>query len=170
VAIALGREPEIRQLEARSEVVHAFSDHSKMARVFAPKEPVPSARASAAWPTGDWVQAKGVSGDRESRPIRAVSGLRGLGVLPDQKVASSSRKTTAASSLRSETIQGTLRIGYPRGNPKDTTPSFSQRQGCHFFHNDSPHHDPASCLRPPPRVTGLPDHACVAGTVYAGSK
>lgn len=57
VAAALGREPDIRHLEARNEVVHAFSDHSKMARVFDLNEPVPlrdGIRRMA-----DWVRAKG---------------------------------------------------------------------------------------------------------------
>lgn len=57
MAAALGRDPDIRPLEARNEVVHAFSDHSKMARVFEPNEPVPlraGIRRKA-----EWVRAKG---------------------------------------------------------------------------------------------------------------
>lgn len=40
VAQALGKEPDIRHLEARNEVVDAYSDHSKMGRIFDLKEPV----------------------------------------------------------------------------------------------------------------------------------
>jgi len=40
IADAFGVEPQIEHLPARSEVVHAFSDHSKVRRVFDPPEPV----------------------------------------------------------------------------------------------------------------------------------
>lgn len=40
VACALGKEPNIRHFEARNEVVHAFSDHSKARAVFQPPDPV----------------------------------------------------------------------------------------------------------------------------------
>lgn len=40
VAEAFGVEPELEHLQARNEVVHAFSDHSKVRRVFDPPDPV----------------------------------------------------------------------------------------------------------------------------------
>ncbi len=40
VGRALGREPKVEHLPARNEVVHAFSDHSKVRRDFSPPEPI----------------------------------------------------------------------------------------------------------------------------------
>jgi UDP-glucose 4-epimerase len=41
VARALGTEPRINHLDARNEVMHAFSDHAKVQRVFRPGPSVP---------------------------------------------------------------------------------------------------------------------------------
>lgn len=43
VAKAFNIRPEIVHLEARKEVVHAYSDHSKVRRTFSPPEPIPLA-------------------------------------------------------------------------------------------------------------------------------
>src|SRR5579884_1603395 len=40
IADAFGVEPDLEHLQARNEVVHAFSDHSKVRQVFDPPEPV----------------------------------------------------------------------------------------------------------------------------------
>lgn len=40
VAHALGVTPEIRHLEARNEVLHAFSDHTKVNQIFQPPKPI----------------------------------------------------------------------------------------------------------------------------------
>jgi UDP-glucose 4-epimerase len=40
VGLALGVTPDIRHLEARNEVLHAYSDHEKVRRVFDPPEPI----------------------------------------------------------------------------------------------------------------------------------
>jgi UDP-glucose 4-epimerase len=40
VALALGATPNVRHLEARNEVLHAFSDHSKVFKIFSPPEPI----------------------------------------------------------------------------------------------------------------------------------
>jgi UDP-glucose 4-epimerase len=40
IGAAFGVEPQLVHLESRNEVVHAFSDHSKLQRVFSPGEPV----------------------------------------------------------------------------------------------------------------------------------
>lgn len=54
VAAAFGVEPEIEHLPPRHEVVHAFSDHSKVQRVFCPPPPIElreGIRRMAAWVT-----------------------------------------------------------------------------------------------------------------------
>jgi len=40
VALALGATADVRHLEARNEVLHAFSDHAKVVKVFSPPEPI----------------------------------------------------------------------------------------------------------------------------------
>ncbi|WP_461785936.1 NAD-dependent epimerase/dehydratase family protein [Prosthecobacter sp.] len=40
VALALGATPNVRHLEARNEVLHAFSDHSKVFKIFNPPAPI----------------------------------------------------------------------------------------------------------------------------------
>ena len=57
VADAFGVEPAIEHLPARNEVVHAFSDHSKVRRVFAPAEPLNLREGIRR--TADWVKAHG---------------------------------------------------------------------------------------------------------------
>jgi len=52
VAEAFGVKPEIRHLPARQEVVHAFSDHAKLHRIFRPSPAIPlrdGVRRMAAW-------------------------------------------------------------------------------------------------------------------------
>lgn len=52
VARALGREPRIRHLPPRQEVVHAYASHEKVRRVFQPPAPIPlceGVRRMAAW-------------------------------------------------------------------------------------------------------------------------
>lgn len=57
VAAALGVEAKVKHLDARNEVVHAFSDHSKMARVFDLAEPI--SLHDGIQRMAKWVQAKG---------------------------------------------------------------------------------------------------------------
>lgn len=69
IASALGRPAEIRHLEARNEVVHAFADHSKVRSVFEPPDPLPLREGIRRMAT--WVRAHGpaeptVFGDLET--------------------------------------------------------------------------------------------------------
>ena len=58
VAKALDVEPRVEHLPARNEVVHAFSDHEKARRVFAPPPPLPLDEGLAR--TMAWVREHGV--------------------------------------------------------------------------------------------------------------
>jgi UDP-glucose 4-epimerase len=62
VARAFGVAPKIRLLPPRNEVLHAFASHEKVARVFAPPEPVPLERGIARMAA--WVREHG-----PSRPV-----------------------------------------------------------------------------------------------------
>ncbi|MBS0659715.1 MAG: NAD-dependent epimerase/dehydratase family protein [Verrucomicrobia bacterium] len=57
IARALDRPLQVRHLEARNEVVHAFSDHSKLRRVFGEQPPVPLEEGIRRM--ADWVRAHG---------------------------------------------------------------------------------------------------------------
>lgn len=57
IAEAFGVEPELEHLPARNEVVHAFSDHSKVRRVFEPPEAV--TLRDGIRRTADWVKEHG---------------------------------------------------------------------------------------------------------------
>jgi UDP-glucose 4-epimerase len=57
VASAFGVEVEVEHLPARNEVVHAFSDHSKVRRVFDPPEPIDLATGIRRM--ADWVRERG---------------------------------------------------------------------------------------------------------------
>ncbi len=57
VAKAFGRPAEITHLPARNEVVHAFSDHSRVRAVFSPPPPIPLETGIRLM--ADWVRARG---------------------------------------------------------------------------------------------------------------
>lgn len=57
VAAAFGVAPNVRHLDARKEVVHAFSDHARVREVFAP--PAPVSLASGISRMAAWVRAHG---------------------------------------------------------------------------------------------------------------
>jgi UDP-glucose 4-epimerase len=62
VAESFGVEPRVKHLAARNEVVHAFSDHDKVRRVFSPPTPVDLARGIRRM--AEWVRDRG-----PSRPV-----------------------------------------------------------------------------------------------------
>ena len=57
IAEAFGLPPEIKHLDARNEVIHAFSDHAKINAVFAP--PMPTDLKTGITRMTDWVRAQG---------------------------------------------------------------------------------------------------------------
>ncbi len=75
VATAFGVPPEVKHLAARREVVHAFSDHTKVRRVFSPPPSVELAEGIGRMAT--WVKARG-----PQRPVE-FAGLEVAKNLPD---------------------------------------------------------------------------------------
>lgn len=73
VAKAFGREPQLRHLAARNEVVHAYADHSKVARVFQPAPAVSLVDGIARM--AKWVEAHGPSQPVEFGEIEVEKGL-----------------------------------------------------------------------------------------------
>jgi len=57
VARAFGKEPNVRHLDARNEVVDAYSDHSKMQRIFTPGKPI--ALREGIQQMAEWVKRRG---------------------------------------------------------------------------------------------------------------
>jgi len=67
VALAFGKEPRIRHLEARNEVVHAYSDHSKAGRLFGQQATVSLEEGVARMAA--WAQRVGVRQSQEFEDI-----------------------------------------------------------------------------------------------------
>jgi UDP-glucose 4-epimerase len=70
---ALGIHAEVRHLPARNEVVHAYSDHSKVQRVFDTPPPVPLATGIACM--ADWAKAAGPRASRYFGEIEIAKNL-----------------------------------------------------------------------------------------------
>jgi UDP-glucose 4-epimerase len=73
VSHAFGVEPRIRHLEARREVVHAFSSHERVVEVFGPQDYVPLEIGIERM--AEWAQAHGA---RRTKPFAGVEVLRNM--------------------------------------------------------------------------------------------